>query len=884
MPNNDTDYFLRPEAGPVPYRKLQRRAKDALKRIVQALNAAVGSAEAAADSEDVGRVPSYAIDKHRSSRLFFVSGEPGSGKSTLYVTLRAMLSKEKRYSEYSEGYDGEDLKKLKDNVRWLEPIDLEVVGDKEENLLAAVLVRLIRALDESKSGFSKDCGEAIKKLDELAADIGMAWDSNLRARASALDPDSYSMEVMRAQRARLGVNERLREALDKLAKHNCCGCDTSTLFVLPVDDLYLKPDASLQLLRLLRMISVPRLFFLVMGDITTVEALFTEKALADWTEVAGAEVFQTLPDRLSDALARARELRARFLRKLLPPKQRAEIQPMDWDEAMNFRPERFNGKAEALGTWLAEVKLDKPWTPDNKDESLETQTTYRSNLFDFLTCRPLDHSLPSEEESVVKEVEKLIGEKKKSREAYTGIQLLDVTPREIMDLWSALQEVIRKKEEKSELEGSDYKIPLLSLVLEFVRLSIDEQNFLGEKQQSAILNGVLPTRRYYTPDTYLEMDRLHLEPESSGWKEVFPEKVWVRKHSPWKLTPTASSKEKDIDLSSESKTQENSSEFNKLPPRQTAWIVLLHDLAWMWRRGSLKENLVESLQQKLKEWSKSNKTKLNPKGKSTLTSDTTSASLVKDTEFEQNYLFLGCQGLPLGGSQDAAPKVKPPDDFPGWAITHNGLVFKPLELPAFKTFRDLDCFLRVWNRGLEVLFPNLEGEEQPDISEPRADLLINILWAFAGWTVFENQYHRFTSQDDKWFKEAGLRANLEPEPAPQTAQNTEAKREEWQEELSKFKKNARIEKCLERLSDLEREERSKVESETRSTSAQTESNFDRWAGELLKEVCPDRSNDVINQPTAEPTHPIENDAHSGEEPTDPTNILHSAREREEDKI
>src|SRR5580698_8805125 len=279
-------YFLRPEAGPVPYRALQKRQKEVLKQLVRALIAAV---DGTSGGPEVGE--DLSIDTDRASRLFFISAEPGCGKSTLYLTLKAMLS-HNTDRRWVDQYDGPDLKPLQDAVRWLEPIDLEVAGDERENLLAAVVVRLRDTLQEqSDSAFSTPCQKAIRLLEELASDIGMAWEGNLQARARALDPDSYSMEVMRAQRARLGVSKRLRMSLDQLATNKCCGCNDSTLFLLPVDDFYLKPDASLQLLRLLRMISDPRLFFLIMGDIKTVEALFVEKVLADWTAVAGAEVF-----------------------------------------------------------------------------------------------------------------------------------------------------------------------------------------------------------------------------------------------------------------------------------------------------------------------------------------------------------------------------------------------------------------------------------------------------------------------------------------------------------------------------------------------------------------------------------------------------------------
>lgn len=177
---------------------------------------------------------------------------------------------------------------------------------------------------------------------------------------------------MRTQCARLRVNERPKKSLDKLAKNKCYGCSEGTLFVLPVDDFYLKPDASLQLLRLLRMISIPRLFFLVMGDIKTIEALFVEKSLADWTAVAGDRIFAARADRLDDALSRARELRARYLRKLLPPGQRAEIEAMDWHEALDFNPEQLDEK-DTLEQLLEKTDLDTPWGKENPDVPRERE-------------------------------------------------------------------------------------------------------------------------------------------------------------------------------------------------------------------------------------------------------------------------------------------------------------------------------------------------------------------------------------------------------------------------------------------------------------------------------------------------------------------------------
>src|SRR4051812_1325970 len=118
MSNRNPEYFLRPEAGPVPYGKLQRRAQDALKDIIGFLSAAVRSVQISSENPNV--------DTNRSSRIFFVSGEPGSGKSTLYLTLKAMLSENNTTSnKYSDGCT-EDLSTLKGAIRWLDTLDLEV--------------------------------------------------------------------------------------------------------------------------------------------------------------------------------------------------------------------------------------------------------------------------------------------------------------------------------------------------------------------------------------------------------------------------------------------------------------------------------------------------------------------------------------------------------------------------------------------------------------------------------------------------------------------------------------------------------------------------------------------------------------------------------------
>ena len=230
----DSPNALRPEAGPVAFEYLNRSQKRVMKAIAIALEEAVVQA---APSDSL-HYHDNMNDPDRVSRLFFVSGQPGTGKTSLYLTLRAILSTNAQspntYEEYETAIP--ELVNLRGATIWLEPIDLEVTGDTGENLLAAVLVRIFDALDDFSGLPSKHCQRAMDQLNGLANDIGIAWDGNLQARAPSLDPQSYSQEVMNAQRARLGTNRRLCEALHALLKNRCYGCRDEKLFILPIDD------------------------------------------------------------------------------------------------------------------------------------------------------------------------------------------------------------------------------------------------------------------------------------------------------------------------------------------------------------------------------------------------------------------------------------------------------------------------------------------------------------------------------------------------------------------------------------------------------------------------------------------------------------------------
>ena len=578
----------------------------------------------------------------------------GSGKSSLYTTLRYITDRSTDAKERPDPEYSTYISEL-EQIRWLDPLDLEVAVDEEENLLAAVLVRIFAAIDDaidepgnySPLSASKDCRDAMAQLEELANDIGIAWEGNLKARAGALDPDSYSQETIRAQRTRLKTNRRLRLALNALFRgKGCYGLSGKVLFVLPIDDFYLKPKASLELLRLLRMISVPRLFFLIMGDIKTVEALFFEKALADWTAVAGSQVFGTLLDRSTqEVLPRAREMRARYLRKLIPESQRAIINWTEWDEALRFKPlgSELKGNSRSSAKPLQELLLSFSirWKADQEKE--------KCNLLNYLVSPLLDRDDPCK---TLDQDNKERNTLKGFREAYSGLQILDASPRELLDLWMLLQKQNNEKTDSNEETRLralvDYAVPVM-----------EEQDFLREEDQE-VLRFVFPSGT--RDDLQLDTEKFRVKQKPTPWLPPENDKnVRVRDHLDWRFSIRNSEPQ---ECKCQNGRQENAlretgpARIEPLRPRQAAWIILLHDLVWNWRSSSIMENLVGKLRTEIGK---------SPGGKDFGTKRPGWAwYMVKENGKDQN-----------GEKQ-------------------NDWVHFPL--PAVCTFRQLDRFLAIWTR------------------------------------------------------------------------------------------------------------------------------------------------------------------------------------------
>lgn len=316
------------------------------------------------------RGPDAWLSRQRLSRTLFLDGSRGAGKTTLLLSLIRATAK----GELADAPSAVQqlLQPLKGRLVWLEPLDLEP-APRSLNLLAALLARIEDAIrlyqaEPVRAGLGEAGGEgpyarsALEALQGLEAAMATAWNGNLPERAGRLDLDSYAVEVLRTERSRLRVNPTFTDVLERLAREVFRTRELEDpLFILPVDDVDLHPSASLQVLRLMRMIWGPRLLFLVLGDLGVLRLMVNLHYARDLGTLGGeAPIRFETPFEPRHVAPVTRRIADNSLRKLVPPSQRIGLGPMSHEEAFEFRP-RGGREGPTLGDLLEEVEVPSPF-------------------------------------------------------------------------------------------------------------------------------------------------------------------------------------------------------------------------------------------------------------------------------------------------------------------------------------------------------------------------------------------------------------------------------------------------------------------------------------------------------------------------------------------
>ncbi len=476
MPN-----YLRPEARPADWRSLNDAQQKAFRQVLDMVTEAIQMLPDSKPRRDVRYESTHWLSADRMSRIVFLDGKRGTGKTTVMASLIA-VSEAESDEAVRKSFPPTDLhygiNQMRTRAIWLEPVDM-TSPSLSSNLLAAILARIEAAicwferqespgLGESSRGFERrgllephpphpDYRNAMLELQRLQANIALAWDGNLAARQGHLDPDSFAVEVIRTERARLSLHNNLEMVLDQLARST----SRSPLFILPIDDFDLNPPACLDLLRLLRMISVPRLFTVVLGDVEVAETILSLNLAGSVAQVADGvkndAMLAVLPDEVG---AMVGEVAAHTLRKFVPPTQRASLRPMRLLEALNFRPLGHDRDDDPrLHKLLAQcpVMFEVNAAGESIPETLPLSSgRVIDNLRDFLLVKKVSligpptpqPEQPIDRKETQAELDREVTQASLNETAYYVPALLGTTLRRLTDLWLGLSQVCNREPEE----------------------------------------------------------------------------------------------------------------------------------------------------------------------------------------------------------------------------------------------------------------------------------------------------------------------------------------------------------------------------------------------------------------------------------------------------
>jgi hypothetical protein len=333
--------LLRSEAQPARFDQLDQDQKAAFSRIVRCL--------ADATTENGNGPQPHNSSRH--SRTFFLDGGRGSGKTTTLLTVRAETESANSEARVVDP----TLIELRRRLVWLEPLDLEAFPS-DGNIFNAVLARLEQAsgsksfANDRPRGLLETNGEhhdMMLEVQRLALDVAVGWEGNLGHRRGHLDPNTYAIEVQRAEHARIDLPARFARLVEHLASLSSPG--SPKLFVLPIDDADLGPVACRNFLRTIRALLAPHLFIVVLGELDSFIEVLTLGLTADLAKVAhpaslDRKEFET---RCTD---RATEL----MRKYFPPAQRTRLSYLSPSDLINFVPfDLAEDEPESLGALIA---------------------------------------------------------------------------------------------------------------------------------------------------------------------------------------------------------------------------------------------------------------------------------------------------------------------------------------------------------------------------------------------------------------------------------------------------------------------------------------------------------------------------------------------------
>jgi len=368
-----------------------------LRRAVHDLLARIAGAEVARRSGP--------RQSHDLGNCFLVYGACGTGKTTVLLSARHAAQHPEPGGAFFAASDPADaiergarahaeaLKKDQ-HIVWLDPLDLEPL-QPSANLLTTLLTRVRGALDaagehreaaRATSIFEDSAGDARQQLGELINDATLMWEE-------IHEPDTRNKALRQRAAADIyaGFGERYQRAMDALSKKLDLrhGGDQGCAIVLPIDNIDRSPEHLKAIVKLAQMVAHPCLWLVMAGDRVEVTS-FLERAY--WRELIEGPVGTDARGKAGEAGEDESEGMARrqahaMAQKVWPPSHRIEVDALQPDETLDFKPA---GEPDTIRALLEDVKV--PCFIEGKGQ--QHQTIDLIDLFELPEACAGDHDPP----------------------------------------------------------------------------------------------------------------------------------------------------------------------------------------------------------------------------------------------------------------------------------------------------------------------------------------------------------------------------------------------------------------------------------------------------------------------------------------------------------
>lgn len=443
---------LRREAQAVSYDGLSNSQKEALKFMAGALE------KAAEDSKK-----NYATS--RASRVLLLNGDRGVGKTSILMSARNETDAARQRNSHSSTNTNdlaEAFKALGQKVYWLDILTLDPLPEGT-NLLGAVFARIHEYAsrhhrrDRSRSHVKgildsvTPVDQARHELEQLRTEAVMSIEGNLAKRAGGVDPENFAISANEIETQKLKVGESLNRILGELAAGNeDLAKDTEGVFVLPVDDLDIRPSRAVEMLKLAYSLSMPRLFFIFLGSSDILDkALFylTQSEFKGLLGGAGG-----IKPEIADSIEiTSNAVASSLLRKLIPPGQRVEVGNFSLEETL-----RYSNDETLRFPKMTERNKD---ACDSEGEALEGSLLEKMNKLAFDkpasfwsiggTANASIGTLICGKINVVPAGDDSGGSTQKGCTFYEGADYFRCSPRQVADIWANFSQALGDSTKKT---------------------------------------------------------------------------------------------------------------------------------------------------------------------------------------------------------------------------------------------------------------------------------------------------------------------------------------------------------------------------------------------------------------------------------------------------